>query len=101
MAGTQSTASRGCTGLPAIATAPTPVRWSDSTRPSRPSESCWSQRQATDIYLTALAILLTVVYLLGLLFRPKRRIARMGTDSLMVLVLYGLGIAGLFVVASA
>lgn len=57
--------------------------------------------QATDIYLTALAILLTVVYLLGLLFRPKRRIARMGTDSLMVLVLYGLGIAGLFVVASA
>jgi cation:H+ antiporter len=59
------------------------------------------QAQATDIYLTALAILLTVVYLLGLLFRPKRRIARMGTDSLIVLVLYGLGIAGLFVVASA
>ena len=54
---------------------------------------------ATDIYLTALAILLTVVYLLGLLFRPQRRIARMGADSLIVLVLYALGVAGLFVVA--
>ncbi|MFQ4149243.1 sodium:calcium antiporter [Arthrobacter sp. LAPM80] len=57
------------------------------------------QAQATDIYLTALAILLTVVYLLGLLFRPQRRIARMGADSLVVLVLYALGVAGLFVVA--
>ena len=58
------------------------------------------QAQATDIYLTALAVLLTVVYLLGLLFRPQqRRIARMGTDSLIVLVLYALGVAGLFVVA--
>ncbi|MDJ0356850.1 sodium:calcium antiporter [Paenarthrobacter sp. PH39-S1] len=57
------------------------------------------QAQATDIYLTALAIILTLVYLLGLLFRPQRRIARMGTDSLIVLVLYAVGIAGLFVVA--
>ncbi|MBT2566230.1 sodium:calcium antiporter [Arthrobacter sp. ISL-85] len=58
------------------------------------------QAQATDIYLTALAVLLTVVYLLGLLFRPQRRIARMGTDSLIVLVLYAVGIAGLFAVAA-
>jgi cation:H+ antiporter len=56
---------------------------------------------ATDIYLTALAGLLTVVYAAGLLFRPRRRIARMGVDSLVVLILYALGIAGLFAIASA
>lgn len=56
--------------------------------------------QATDIYLTALAMLLTVVYAAGLLFRPRRRIARMGVDSLIVLVLYGIGVAGLFAIAN-
>ena len=55
--------------------------------------------QSTDIYLTALAILLTLVYAAGLLFRPQRRIARMGVDSLIVLALYALGLAGLFVIA--
>ncbi|QLD11323.1 sodium:calcium antiporter [Microbacterium oleivorans] len=53
----------------------------------------------TDIYLTALGALLTLVYVVGLLFRPQRRIAGMGVDSLIVLVLYGAGIAGLFAVA--
>ena len=43
--------------------------------------------QASDIYLTALAILLTLVYAAGLLFRPQCRIARMGVDSLAVLAL--------------
>jgi cation:H+ antiporter len=57
--------------------------------------------QATDIYLTALGIVLTLVYLLGILFRPSRRIARMGIDSIVVLVLYAVGIAGLFVVAGS
>jgi cation:H+ antiporter len=56
--------------------------------------------QATDIYLTALGMLLTLVYATGLLFRPKRRVARMGIDSLIVLLLYALGVAGLFAVAS-
>lgn len=59
------------------------------------------QAQATDIYLTALAILLTVTYVLGLLFRPKKKILAMGTDSLVVLVLYLLGVIGLFAVANA
>lgn len=58
------------------------------------------QAHATDIYLTALAILLTLVYLLGLLFRPKKKVLAMGVDSLVVLVLYLLGIAGLFAVAT-
>ena len=46
------------------------------------------QAHDTDIYLTAVAIVLTLVYMAGLLFRPGRRIARMGVDSLAVLVLY-------------
>jgi cation:H+ antiporter len=59
------------------------------------------QAQSTDIYLTALGLLLTLVYLAGLLFRPERRIARMGVDSLVVLLLYAVGLAGLFAVAGS
>jgi cation:H+ antiporter len=59
------------------------------------------QAHSTDIYLTALAVVLTLVYLLGILFRPGRRIARMGVDSLVVLALYALGVAGLFAIAAA
>ncbi|MGH8370379.1 MAG: sodium:calcium antiporter, partial [Gammaproteobacteria bacterium] len=51
--------------------------------------------QKTDIYLTALAILLTVVYLCGLLFRPRRQIGRMGIDSFLVLLFYAVGVVGL------
>lgn len=58
------------------------------------------QAHNTDIYLTALAALLTLVYAAGLLFRPKRRIARMGVDSLVVLILYLLGVGGLFAIAT-
>jgi cation:H+ antiporter len=49
----------------------------------------------TDIYLTALGALLTVVYMLGLVFRPQRQWLRMGPDSIAVLILYAAGIAGL------
>jgi cation:H+ antiporter len=59
------------------------------------------QAQDTDIYLTALGMLLTLVYAAGLLFRPQRRRAHMGVDSRVVLALYVLGVAGLFAVASA
>jgi cation:H+ antiporter len=58
------------------------------------------QAHDTDVYLTAIGILLTAVYVTGLLFRPARRIARMGVDSLVVLLLYALGIAGLFAIAA-
>jgi cation:H+ antiporter len=57
------------------------------------------QAQATDIYLTGLGILLTAVYLYGLIFRPRRRILRMGVDSLTVLVLYVFGVLGLVAIA--
>jgi cation:H+ antiporter len=54
----------------------------------------------TDVYLTAVGIVLTAVYVVGLLFRPARRVARMGLDSLVVLILYALAVAGLFAIAS-
>jgi cation:H+ antiporter len=56
------------------------------------------QAQATDIYLTALGIFLTVVYGWGLITRPHRQVLRMGVDSLAVLVLYVVGIVGLIAV---
>jgi cation:H+ antiporter len=57
--------------------------------------------QDTDVYLAGLGILLTAVYVAGLIFRPRRQVLGMGLDSLVVLVLYGLGTAGLVVVAGA
>lgn len=57
--------------------------------------------QQSDIYLTGLGILLTAVYIAGLILRPRRTIARMGPDSLTVLVLYALGIAGLIAIANS
>ena len=53
------------------------------------------QARNTDVYLTALGGLLTVVYVWGLLFRPRRQWLRMGPDSILVLLLYALGIVGL------
>ena len=59
------------------------------------------QAQRTDIYLTALAIVLTLIYAAGLLFRPRRRIAGMGVDSLAVIAVYAVGVGGLFAIAHA
>ena len=59
------------------------------------------QAQATDIYLTALGIVLTVVYLWGLVTRPRRQVWRMGVDSFAVLLLYAAGIAGLIAVSNS
>ena len=56
------------------------------------------QAQSSDIYLTGLGALLTAVYLYGIIFRPRMRFLRMGVDSLVVLVLYLVGIAGLVAV---
>jgi len=53
----------------------------------------------TDIYLTALAILLTIIYIIGLIFRPRKQLLWMGIDSLFVLVVYLVGLLGLFVIA--
>jgi cation:H+ antiporter len=47
----------------------------------------------TDVYLTALGAILTVVYIYGLIFRPQRQWLRMGPDSLAVVAIYVLGVA--------
>jgi len=57
------------------------------------------QAMDTDIYLTALGILLTVIYIAGLIFRPRKQVLRMGLDSATVTVTYAAGIVGLIVVA--
>ncbi len=49
---------------------------------------------AIDIYLTGLGILLTVVFVWGLVARPTRRIGPIGIDSALALVLYVLGMIG-------
>lgn len=57
------------------------------------------QAQKTDIYLTGLAMILTTVYIWSLLFRPRKQILYMGIDSFIVLLLYALGIVGLFTIS--
>jgi cation:H+ antiporter len=57
------------------------------------------QAQQTDIFLTALAMLLTIVYICGMIFRPRKQIFNMGIDSFIVLVIYIIGIGGLFIIA--
>lgn len=55
---------------------------------------------ASDIYLTGLGALLTVIYMAGLLFRPRHQHARLGVDSIAVLVIYLIGVAGLIALPS-
>jgi cation:H+ antiporter len=64
-------------------------------------QSVLAAAHAADIYLTALAALLTLVYAVGLIFRPQKRIAAMGIDSFTVLILYLAGLGGLFAVAAS
>lgn len=53
----------------------------------------------TDIYLTGLGMILTSIYIWGLLFRPRKQIFYIGIDSFIVLLLYVLGIVGLFAIS--
>jgi len=61
--------------------------------------SALPQLQNTDLYLAGLGILLTCVYIYGLIFRPRSRIFGMGIDSFLVLILYLIGTGGLFAIA--
>ena len=58
-------------------------------------ESVLGSAAKTDAFLAVLGILLTAVYVFGLIFRPQKQYLRLGPDSIAVLVLYALGIAGL------
>lgn len=57
------------------------------------------QAKNTDIYLASLGVLLTAVYVYGLIFRPKRQFLCLGIDSIVVLVMYIVGIIGLFTIS--
>lgn len=52
-----------------------------------------------DVYLTALGIILTAVYMIGLIIKSKRQYFNMGYDSIAILIIYILGIFGLNLIA--
>ena len=55
---------------------------------------------AANSWVGGLGVILTAVYAAGIIARPKRCVARLGIDSILVLVLFALGIAGLVAVAT-
>jgi cation:H+ antiporter len=57
------------------------------------------QAHKTDIYLTGLGILLTIIYIFGLMFRPRKQLFWMGVDSFLVLIVYLVGLLGLFAIS--
>lgn len=59
-------------------------------------EAVLPQAESTDIYLAGLGVLLTCIYICGLIFRSKRQYFHLGIDSIVVLMVYILGIIGLF-----
>lgn len=61
-------------------------------------QSVLPQAKNTDIYLASLGVLLTAIYIYGLIFRPKRQFFYLGIDSIVVLVVYIVGIVGLFTI---
>jgi cation:H+ antiporter len=46
-------------------------------------------------WLAALGIVVTAIYLNGLMTRPEQKFLGVGPDSVMVVVAYALGVAGL------
>jgi cation:H+ antiporter len=55
--------------------------------------------RATDLWIAGLGIVLTAVYIAGLIIRPQRKLGPMGPDSWVAVALYALGIVGLLVIA--
>ncbi len=62
-------------------------------------EAVISGMTRTDVYLAALGVIVTCLYLVGLVFRSHGTFARMGYDSLLVIVVYAAGVVGLILVA--
>lgn len=52
----------------------------------------------TDILMIGLGVLLTAIYIAGLILRPISRWARLGPDSIAAVVVYALGILGLLTI---
>ena len=62
---------------------------------------CSPTRKNTDVYLAALGIVVTIIYVFGFILRPQKRILRLGLDSWLVLITYVVGIAGLLFLTNA
>lgn len=55
----------------------------------------------SDIWIAGLGIVLTGVYVVGIIVRPHRTRWRMGPDSIAAIVLYAIGIGGLILIGSS
>jgi cation:H+ antiporter len=54
---------------------------------------------ATDVWVAGLGVVLTGIYITGVILRPRRMFWRFGPDSIAAIVVYALGIAGLLLVS--
>ena len=50
-------------------------------------------------WVASLGVALTAIYAMGVIARPQRCFLRLGADSLVALVVFGLGLAGLVALA--
>ncbi len=62
--------------------------------------SVLSHLTTSDIYLACVGIILTGIYLVGMVLPTSKQIWQMGKDSFLVLIVYILAIYGLFIIAS-
>jgi len=58
-----------------------------------------SGAEPSDLYLTALGMVLTVIFVGGLIFRSQRRLLGVGRDSVLVAFVYVVGLVGLIAIA--
>ena len=49
----------------------------------------------SDMYLTCIGILLTGIYMVGMIIRPRKQFLYMGIDSIIVLIVYAVSVIGL------
>jgi cation:H+ antiporter len=63
-------------------------------------EPALAHAQGTDVWIGGLGVVLTCVFVVGLVLRPQRVRWRLGPDSLLAIALYVIGIAGLLAIPS-
>ena len=49
-------------------------------------------------WLASLGVALTAIYVIGVVGRPYRALARLGPDSILVIIVFAIGVAGMFVI---
>jgi cation:H+ antiporter len=61
-------------------------------------ENILAQSTKSDMYLTTIGILLTAIYVIGLIVKSSKKVFGIGIDSLVVLILYAFSILGLMLI---